>query len=102
MLVTESTEGDDRRLSGVDIADGEVQVELLWVRTTRPGRHFPVVDALEGQARAAVRIARRDATPGRRKSRPVAVGVVSEGPPEQIGVELPEHQGVGAVQDDQV
>ena len=50
MLVPDGAELQDAGLRGVDVADGEIQMELLRMCAAGPGRRHPVIDALNASA----------------------------------------------------
>ena len=102
MIVHPCPQGEDLGLGGVDIADAEVEVELLGVLAARPGRHHPVVDPLEGKCGSSVRVVRCHAASRRTERGEVLVSAVLNRPAQETRVELRECQGIGGVEDDQV
>jgi hypothetical protein len=56
MLVCAGTSRENLGLCCCDVKDGEVEVELLWVCPTRPGRRHPIVDALEAERPASLQV----------------------------------------------
>ena len=54
VIVPRRAELENARFGSVDVADGEVEVDLLGVRTAGPGRRDPVVDALKGEGSLTV------------------------------------------------
>lgn len=102
VIVPTRTQSEHRRFGRVDVTHREVEMELLRMAPTGPGGSHPVVDALERESGATVRVVRRDAALGRNQGHPVSIRAVLHGPPEQLGVEPAELHGIRAVQDDQV
>ena len=73
MIVPACAQSEYRRFGRVDVTHREVEMELLRMVSARPGG-----------------------------SHPVAVRALLHGPPEQVGIEPADLQGIRAVQDDQV
>ena len=77
----DSAELEDAGLCGVNVADREVQVELLRVSAAGPGRRHPVIDPLKGERGASVGMVRADTTAGRSQGGPAGVRPALQLPP---------------------
>lgn len=83
MLVNACPESEDLRFGSIDVADAEVEVELLGVTATGPRRLHPVIDALERKGGSPVRVLRGEATAGRDERGEVLVSASFERPVQQ-------------------
>ncbi len=102
VLVSPCPLREDGWFRSVDVPHGEVEVELLRMLAARPSRDNPVVNALEGEGRRAIRVLRRHATSWRDERCPIPGRIGLKRPAEELPVKVCELACVRAVQNDQV
>lgn len=102
MRMDSRTSGHDHGISRGDVGHRQVQVDLLGVRTPRPGGLDPVVDPLKGQRRAAVGVRRAEPTAWGHQRGEVPVRAFLDVPAEDLCVELAECKRIGTIKDDKV